>query len=309
MKSVWKRLRIILICIECLMEWDGGWLPKVHADAAHFGSESAASAVHRFRQPQLPFGGEEQEIESPTIDRVSGEESGPRIPEPMVFDLVRPLGAKKGEWEVNTLALFPLNGQSETTDDAQDPLGLVRRSSDKQGIEWAPEIEWVLADGIAIEFEFPMENSTLEAYKVAGQWTFGTAFNNRFIHGAQTIVQYNIDPRGWTTTLLYVGGGRLDSTWSILGMIGGRGITNGGSGDSNVEVLTNVTLFADLSERLVGGLETNFNQVVGGDLSVLLMPQLHYEVSKNWMVQAGGGAQFTSEFILPQIGFRLIREF
>lgn len=309
MKNDWKRLRITLICIGWLLEWDGGWISNVQAHASTFGSESAASAIDRFRQPRLPLGGKKREIESRTIERVSGEESGPRIPEPMVFDLVRPLGAKKGEWEVNTFALIPLDRKSKTIDDLQDPLGLVRRSSDKQGIEWAPEIEWVLADGIAIEFEFPMENSTLEAYKVAGQWTFGTAFDIRFIHGAQTIVQYNIDPGRWTTTLLYVGGGRLDSTWSILGMFGARGITNDAPGGSAVEVLSNVTLFADLTERLVGGLETNFNQVVGGDLSWLLMPQLHYEVSQNWMVQAGGGAQFTSGFILPQLGFRLIREF
>lgn len=309
MKSVWKRLRIILFCMGCLLEWDGRWLSKIQADASNFESESAASAINRFRQPQVPLWEEEREMESQTIDRVSGEERGPRIPEPMVFDLVRPLGAKRGEWEVNTLALIPLHRKSETIDDVQDPLGLVRRSSDKQGVEWAPEIELVLADGIAVEFELPMENTTLEAYKFAGQWTFGTAFNHRYIHGAQTIIQYNIDPKRWTTTLLYIGGGRLDRTWSILGMVGARGITNGAHGGSEVEILSNVTLFADITERLVGGLETNLNQVVGGDLSLLVMPQLHYEMAKHWMIQAGGGAQFTSEFILPQIGFRLIREF
>jgi hypothetical protein len=40
-----------------------------------------------------------------------------------------------------------------------------------------------------------------------------------------------------------------------------------------------------------------------------MMPQLHFEIGKHWMLQAGGGVQFTSEFILPQLGFRLIREF
>ncbi len=298
-----------MICIGCLLEWDGSWLSKVRADASNSEGESAASAINRFRQPQLPLGEEERKMESRTIDRVSGEENGPRIPEPMVFDLVRPLGAKRGEWEVNTLALIPLDRKSETIDEVQDPLGLVRRSSDKQGVEWAPEIELVLADGIAVEFELPMENSTLEAYKLAGQLTFGTAFKNRFIHGAQTIVQYNIDPKRWTTTLLYLAGFRLDPTWSILGMVGARGITNEAPGGLDVEVLSNASLFADLTERLVGGIEINLNQVVGGDLSLLLMPQGQYEISKSWMIQAGGGAQFTNAFILPQIGFRLIHEF
>jgi hypothetical protein len=210
---------------------------------------------------------------------------------------------------VNVLALIPLRRKTGTINEVTDPSGLVRRSPDKQGVEWAPEIELVLADGIAIEFELPMEDSTLEAYKAAGQLTFGTAFNNRFIHGAQTIVQYNIDSKLWETSLLYLAGFRFDTTWSILGMFGSRGFTNGAPGGSDVELLSNVTLFADLTERLVAGIETNLNQVIGGDTAFLLMPQLHYEVSQHWMIQAGGGAQFTSEFILPQLGFRLIREF
>jgi len=32
-----------------------------------------------------------------TLERVSGEDSGPRIAEPMVFDLIRPLGASEGK--------------------------------------------------------------------------------------------------------------------------------------------------------------------------------------------------------------------
>ncbi len=307
MRAPWKVIGITLVCVGWMTGWDGE-SSEVHG-ADNSGQELKSPAMPRFRQPQLPVGNEKQENENPTIERVSGEEKGPRIPEPMVFDLVRPLGAVKGEWEANTLVLIPLDQKSETINEASDPSGLVRRSTDKKGVEWAPEIELVLADGIAIEFEFPMENTTLEAYKFAGQWTFGTAFNNRYIHGAQTIVQYNRDPKRWTTTLLYIGGQRLNPTWSILGMIGARGITNGAHGGSDVEILSNVTLFADLTERLVGGLETNLNQVIGGDLSLLVMPQLHYELARHWMIQAGGGAQFTSEFSLPLLGFRLIREF
>lgn len=284
-------------------------LSGAQADIDNFRSNSPTSAISRFRQPQLMMREGGSNTESRTIERVSGEEKGPRIPEPMVFDLVRPLGAQRGEWEINILGLIPLDRQSETIDDVADPSGLVRRSPDTRGVEWAPEIELVLADGIAVEFELPMENAEVEAYKFAGQWTIGTAFKHRYIHGLQTIVQYNIDPRRWATTLLYIGGGRLNPTWSLLGMAGARHITNGAPGGSDVEVLTNLTLFANLTGRLVGGLETNLNQVVGGELTLLVMPQAHYEISKHWMMQAGGGAQFTSAFILPQLGFRLIREF
>jgi len=48
------------------------------------------------------------------------------IPEPLMFDLVRGLGARQGELEVNSLADFPLN--YTTT----------------RGIDWAPEVEYAL---------------------------------------------------------------------------------------------------------------------------------------------------------------------
>lgn len=77
----------------------------------------------------------------PAIERVSGEEKGPRVPEPMVFDLVRPLGALKGTVEINSLGMIPLSRTIRKVDGATDPLGLVRRSPDRRGVEWAPEIE------------------------------------------------------------------------------------------------------------------------------------------------------------------------
>ena len=249
------------------------------------------------------------EPESATIERVSGEEEGPRIPEPMVFDLVRPLGAKRGEVEVNTLALVPLRRKSKSVDGVPDPLGLVTRSPDTQGTEWAPKIEFMVTDGLALEFELPMENAVLEAVKTAGQITFGTAFDHRFIHGAQTILQYDLEPRLWTMTWLYLAGYRLDDMWSILGMFGPRAELGNAVGGNNVEWVTNLTLFADLTDRLVTGIETNFSQVFGGHSSLLFMPQLHYEIAKYWMIQAGVGARFTKEFTLPEIGFRIVREF
>ncbi len=250
-----------------------------------------------------------QDLPHGMIERVSGEDKGPRIAEPMVFDLVRPLGAKRGEGEINVLGLVPLTNQSRRVDGVPDPLGLVRRSPDRQGIEWAPEIEYAVCDGIALEFELPMENGRLEAYKTAAQVTFGTGFDYRFIHGAQAIVQYDRHPGLWTTTLLYLAGFRFDETWSVFGMFGSRAEVSGGVPNKEVELLANMTLFADVTERLVAGIETNVGQVFGGNTEVLVMPQLHYEIGPYWMIQAGVGARFTTGFALPEVGFRLIREF
>lgn len=251
-------------------------------------------------------------IEDPTpetLERVSGEERGPRIAEPMVFDLIRPLGATRGEGETNILAMIPLRDQSRRVNEVADPLGLVRRSPDRGIVEWAPEIEFTVCDGIAVEFEVPIENSRTEAYKAAGQVTFGTAFDHHFIHGAQAIIQYGRDSSLWTTTGLYIAGVRLDETWSLFGMLGARAEIIGPVSNKAVELLANATLFADVTDRLVAGVETNFNQVISGDIETLVMPQLHYEVDRHWMIQAGVGARFTTEFTLPVAGFRIIREF
>lgn len=244
-----------------------------------------------------------------TIERVSGEERGPRIAEPMVFDLIRPLGAKRGEIEVNVLGLVPLRQESSRLNQVQDPVGLIRRSPDREIIEWAPEIEYAVCDGVAVEFEVPMENSHVEAYKGAAQVTFGTVLNHRFIHGAQAILQYGRDSSVWTTTGLYLAGFRFNDTWSVFGMFGGRGEVAGPVPKKEVELLANITMFADVTDRMVAGIETNLNQVIGGNTGMLFMPQLHYEIDRYWMIQGGAGAHFTTGFTIPVTGFRVIREF
>ena len=63
------------------------------------------------------------------------------IPEPLIFDLVRGLGAERGEFEANVLGEFPLGDKSG------------------RGIEWAPEVEYAIVDGFALEFEVPFHGS------------------------------------------------------------------------------------------------------------------------------------------------------
>jgi hypothetical protein len=50
------------------------------------------------------------------------EPAAVHIPEPMIFDLVRGLGARRGEFEVNVLTQVPLN------------------DTRSRAVEWAPEI-------------------------------------------------------------------------------------------------------------------------------------------------------------------------
>jgi hypothetical protein len=211
----------------------------------------------------------------------------PKIPEPMVFDLVRPLGAKKGELEVNTLAIFPYRSVNRDLD--SDPFGSGQTTRDRRGIEWAPEIEFAFADGWAIEYEAPFEGSKLEAYKVALQGTFGTAFENRYIHGFQTIVEPTTRWEKWNSTLLYIGGLKIDDRWSALMMTGGRINLEGRNNFTTFERLLNTSLFRQCGESLVLGLEVNHAIGRRGASQTLLIPQLHYELGKRFELQSGLG--------------------
>lgn len=228
--------------------------------------EPLASTSTAAENASEPYGAEDFGAQQHTV----------RIPEPLVFDLVRPLGALQGELEVNNLALFPTN------------------DTDSREIEWAPEIEYALLDGVALEFELPLEGSRIESYKLAGQLTFGTLFGERYIHGAQFIGEKLDSVDVWELTGLYLAGLRLDDRWSALGMIGYRS-TAGADAPGDNEFLANLTLFADLGLRTSAGLETNW--AVDGDARwvLLLMPQVHYELTDHVEVQAGLGGEFAAD--------------
>lgn len=244
------------------------------------------------------------EFEPAGAEDKSAEDDSPRIPEPMVFDLVRPLGARRGEFEINTLGIFPLQRSRSNGEEIPDALGL-----ETTRIEWAPEVEYAIRDGIALEFELPFEDGTLGAYKAAAQWTFGTGFQHQFIHGTQLIVQYDRRPASWVPTLLYLAGVRLDETWSALGMFGLRGNSGAEEPGDRLNFIGNLSVFADVAEHMTLGLETNFEQTLAGENALLLMPQVHWEVTDYVMFQGGAGARVTSAGTVPEVALRLIRSF
>lgn len=230
----------------------------------------------------------------------------PRIPEPMVFDLVRPLGARQGELEVNTLAIFPLTSYRSRRPPVTDPFGFTPLSRDRTGIEWAPEIEYAIADGLAVEFELPFEDAHLEAYKFAGQYTFGTALQDQLIHGAQAIVQPTVNLSEWDLTLLYLLGFRFDETWSALAMVGARTAVGNSEFEERTTVLFNFSLFADVAQELTVGFESNYSRNLRGEATLLLMPQVHWELTDHLMLQSGFGVGFTVPEVIPAFSLRLI---
>lgn len=211
--------------------------------------------------------------------------TNPHIPEPVMFDLVRGLGARKGEVEVNTLMVsrFHRNGSPELT--------------------WAPEVEWAFADGLAVELELPMHGRELEAVKGAFQVTLPSL--PTFIHGIQLIGEYALTPRDVQTTLLYLAGARFGS-FSTLWMAGARATTPIDSRDS-FDVLVNPSFFIDLHEAVTVGLEFNAAAVAVKDVHLIAVPQVHWQISQRVRVQAGLGAAF-EERTAPAAFTRLILE-
>jgi hypothetical protein len=212
----------------------------------------------------------------------------PHIPEPLVFDLVRPLGARRGELEINTLVQYPLGGRPRL-------------------LEWAPEIEWAFADGYGVEFELPMDNSVIDAYKLAFQGTFGTGFRGRYVHGWQTINELHPEDGRILMDALYIGGYRVDDRWSVLTMTGLRRTALGRGGHNRG--LLNVSLFNDLSPNWVVGVETNLEFARRHPNYLLIMPQAHWRISGYYNLQFGLGAEKPpGERFRPALALRLIWE-
>ena len=212
----------------------------------------------------------------------------PHVPEPMVFDMMRPLGAKKGELEANTLVMAPLSGPERT-------------------VNWAPEIEYALADGFAIEGELPFEDGRLAELKLGLQGAFGSFNQGRSAHGVQYLGIYDRHARRYSSTLVYMLAHRASARWSSVTMAGLSDIGFEGGVGRNA-LIVNQSVFYDSSDSRVLGLEVNY--LGGRDGHVLLFPQVHQKLTPHVNVQFGLGAQIAQgEAARPRAGVRLIREF
>lgn len=211
----------------------------------------------------------------------------PNIPEPMVFDMIRPLGARRGELEANTLAQVNLSGAS-------------------RDVEWAPEVEYAIADGFAVEVELPFTNGRLTDYKIGLQGTFGTFRGGRSIHGVQYLGLHNRRDGGWSSSLLYLLGNRFGDRLSTMTMVGVGDVTLRKS--EGTGLLVNHTTFWDVDPATVIGFE--INRQTGDSRHWLFMPQWHRAFAGRLSVQAGLGAERGHQGpFRPRLGVRVVREF
>lgn len=214
--------------------------------------------------------------------------TAPVIPEPMLFDLMRPLGAARGELEVNTL-VRPSPG---------------RRG---QGTAWAPEIEFAFAPGHTVELEAPFEGGHLEALKFGFQGTLGTFRGRRSIHGWQALVERARTGKNLQVDALHLAGHRLGRHWSVFTMQGVRWRRTDAEPQRVVKAVFNPTVFREVSERLVFGLETNLAVGAKRRADWVLLPQAHVEW-RRYSFQMGFGAERSfANSVRPMLAFRLVR--
>ncbi len=212
-------------------------------------------------------------------------QDGPDIPEPMVFDMIRPLTAKAGEIEVNALAQRDLTG----------PRG---------ELEWAPEVELAVVDGLAVELELPLINNRVVQYKMGLQKRLGTFRGGRSVHGVQYLGLHDREEGGWTSTLLWLLGNRFGERWSTMTMLGVGDVTLREGNETGT--IINHSTFYDVNPDTVLGLEVNRQN--GQGAYWLLMPQVHRAIGKLG-VQGGVGAERArGERFRPRLGLRIIRE-
>ena len=189
-------------------------------------------------------------------------------PEPMIFDLVDPLGAKKGEVEVNALLDFsPRTGQ----------------------LEWSPEIEYAFADDYAVEFELPLENTFAKEYKVSLQGTFGKLDRGRMIHGWQAIGRRKNEEKAYAAEALYLNDYKFSSKWSMMNMLGVRHTGIAKSGDF-IGLLNN-SLFYSFKENFSFGIEVN-SEIGERRWRYRVTPQVQYNFGANGkgaIIHFGGG--------------------
>lgn len=193
------------------------------------------------------------------------------IPEPMAFDLVRGLGARAGEVEINTLVLSGPPGHAGD-------------------IRYAPEIEIAFADGFGIELELPMEGDRVEAYKGAIQGRISSADEGRWMHGFQVIGEYLLAQDAADAHVLWLVTGLITPDIAMVAIIGGRMTLLGD--EIRGRAIANLSGFHAIGRDVWLGAEVNTSwDPLAGDATVRAIAQVHVSLHRSFRVQLGLGVE------------------
>lgn len=204
--------------------------------------------------------------------------------EPLYIDLIRDLGARKGEKEWNIGA-----GVSDNLD--------------FDSYEFLVEYEWAVADRLGLEIEVPVtvfsRNSLntgtirrpedrIESLKLAGQWTFLVSEKLQTSLAVGTITElelvdlnslsFNNLSQGVIVNPFLVAATRLTSSWHALLYTGPR-FFNGWNGHENYtayEINSNLHYMIPNTSNFIG---VEVNQLVeNGNLKTVIRPQMRVEI-------------------------------
>jgi hypothetical protein len=182
------------------------------------------------------------------------------VPEPLLTDWVRALGARAGEFEVNA-------------------LGTVRSLS---RWELAPEVEWVPMDGLALELEAVFTPGGFKALKLGAQFTLAFDAAAGRGQGLQLITRWEPLTSG-SLTALHLYQERVDERWS-LGLMSGLEVGL----DGEVAALFHPTVAFRPHPRVAVLLELNTRATLG-TMEAALLPHLRLDVPALGSFQVGAG--------------------
>jgi len=193
------------------------------------------------------------------------------IPEPIAFDLVRGLGARAGEVEINTLVLSGPPGHAGD-------------------LRYAPEIEVAFADGVGLELELPIEGDTVEAYKGAIQGRISSADEGRWMHGFQVIAEYLIEQDVADAHVLWLVTGLITPNIAMVAILGGRMTFLGD--EVRGRAILNLSAFHALGRDVWLGGEINASWDPLADVgTVRAIPQVHVSLHRSFRLQLGLGVE------------------
>lgn len=203
------------------------------------------------------------------LEDVDRAHRGPRVPEPMVTDLVRNLGAAQGELEANVLFVAPTRAASAA--------------------QWAPEIEVVFWDGWALELELPMRGTHVESFKLGLQATLGVSDDRRFAHGLQWLGELRSDGARVDNTLVWIGALRFSQRFSAMLLTGARVDVGTRDGAVSLRAMASPTLFYEPNRSVSIGVESRVWLASNGAHSVDVVPQVRWRPIDPLTIQLGAG--------------------
>lgn len=204
--------------------------------------------------------------------------------EPLYIDLIRDLGARKGEKEWNIGA-----GISDNLD--------------FDSYEFLVEYEWAVADRLGLEIEVPVTifsrnslnrgrftrpNDRIESLKLAGQYTFLVSDKLQTSLAVGNIAEielvdlnslsFNNLTQGLVLNPFFVAATRLTSSWHALLYTGPRFFTgwNGHENSFAYEINSNLHYMIPNTSNFIG-LEVN-QLIEDGQIKTVLRPQMRVEI-------------------------------